>query len=97
MLEYRVGLLIILFICLGAPGTYAQSCVSTNNNTIINFYFRVFNRWGQLIFSTAKLNDGWDGRVSGGEQPPGTYVWMVQGVARDGKVITKKGTVTLIR
>ena len=28
-------------------------------------YFRVYNRWGQLIFSTAKLNDGWDGRVSG--------------------------------
>ena len=60
-------------------------------------YFRVYNRWGQLIFSTAKLNDGWDGRVSGREQPSGTYVWMVQGVARDGKVITKKGTVTLIR
>ena len=60
-------------------------------------YFRVYNRWGQLIFSTAKINDGWDGRITGLEQPPGTYVWMVQGVARDGKVITKKGTVTLIR
>jgi gliding motility-associated-like protein len=60
-------------------------------------YFRVYNRWGQLIFSTAKLNDGWDGRVTGVEQPSGTYVWMVQGIARDGKVITKKGTVTLIR
>jgi gliding motility-associated-like protein len=60
-------------------------------------YFRVYNRWGQLIFSTAKLNDGWEGKVSGREQPSGTYVWMVQGVARDGKVITKKGTVTLIR
>ena len=59
-------------------------------------YFRVYNRWGQLMFSTAKLNDGWDGRVTGGEQPSGTYVWMVQGVVRDGKVITKKGTVTLI-
>jgi gliding motility-associated-like protein len=60
-------------------------------------YFRVYNRWGQIIFSTAKLNDGWDGRVTGMDQPSGTYVWMVQGVARDGKPITKKGTVTLIR
>jgi gliding motility-associated-like protein len=60
-------------------------------------YFRVYNRWGQLIFSTAKLNDGWGGRITGTEQPSGTYVWMVQGVARNGKVITKKGTVTLIR
>jgi len=37
MIKYRVGLLIVLFICPGATGTYAQSCVSTNNNTIINF------------------------------------------------------------
>jgi len=60
-------------------------------------YFRVYSRWGQLLFSTTKLNDGWDGRITGADQPTGTYVWMVQGVARDGKVITKKGTVTLIR
>jgi hypothetical protein len=37
MIKYRVGLIIILFICSGATGTYAQSCVSTNNNTVINF------------------------------------------------------------
>ena len=60
-------------------------------------YFRVYNRWGRLIYSTAKLNEGWDGRISGVDQPTGTFVWMVQGVARDGRVITKKGTVTLIR
>jgi gliding motility-associated-like protein len=60
-------------------------------------YFRVFNRWGQMIFSTTRLNDGWDGRFGGAEQPTGTYVWMVQGVTKDNKVITKKGTITLIR
>ena len=60
-------------------------------------YFRVFNRWGQLIFSTTKLNDGWDGKISGREQPAGAYVWIIEGVTRDNKVITKKGAVTLIR
>ena len=60
-------------------------------------YFRVYSRWGQLLYSTANLNEGWDGRIKGIDQQTGTYVWMVQGVARDGKVITKKGTVTLIR
>ncbi len=60
-------------------------------------YFRVFNRWGQLIFSTTRLNDGWDGKISGREQPAGVYVWMIEGVSKDNKVITKKGTVTLIR
>ncbi len=60
-------------------------------------YFRVYNRWGQLIFSTNVLHEGWDGRLGGVEQSSGTYVWMVQGVTRDGRLITKKGTVTLIR
>ena len=60
-------------------------------------YFRVFNRWGRLLYSTSNLNEGWNGRIGGVVQPTGTFVWMVQGVARDGKVITKKGTVTLIR
>ncbi|HKC34617.1 MAG TPA: hypothetical protein VKB95_01100, partial [Chitinophagaceae bacterium] len=35
--KYRVGLFIGLFICFGITGTYAQSCVSSNNNTVINF------------------------------------------------------------
>lgn len=60
-------------------------------------YFKVYNRWGQLLYSTANLNEGWDGRINGIDQQTSTYVWMVQGVARDGRVITKKGTVTLIR
>jgi gliding motility-associated-like protein len=60
-------------------------------------YFKVFNRWGQLVFSTNKLWDGWDGRLGGREQASGTYAWIAQGVTRDGRVITKKGTIVLIR
>jgi gliding motility-associated-like protein len=60
-------------------------------------YFRVVNRWGQVVYSTKELNKGWDGRFGGVEQPASVYVWMVQGVAMDKTLITKKGTVTLIR
>lgn len=60
-------------------------------------YFRVFNRWGQLIFSTNKLHDGWDGKLGGVDQPLGVYVWVVEGITKNNQVITKKGTVTLIR
>ncbi len=60
-------------------------------------YFRVFNRWGQLLFSTKTLKDGWDGKLNGIEQPTGVYVWVAEAVTRDNKVISKKGTVTLIR
>lgn len=60
-------------------------------------YFRVFNRWGQLVFSTTALHDGWDGKLGGRDQPSGVYVWMIEGVTKDGKLLTKKGTVSLIR
>ncbi len=60
-------------------------------------YFRVFNRWGQLIYFTSTLNQGWDGKYAGREQGSGGYVWMVEGVTKDGRIITKKGTVMLIR
>lgn len=60
-------------------------------------YFRVYNRWGNLIFSTNKLFDGWDGKVNGVEQPTGVYVWTAEGMTKENKKITKRGTVTLIR
>jgi gliding motility-associated-like protein len=60
-------------------------------------YFRVYNRWGEVIFSTNQLMKGWDGKAGNLEQPSGVYVWMVEGISKEGKKITKKGTVNLIR
>ena len=57
----------------------------------------MFNRWGQLLFSTTRLHEGWDGKILGREQASGVYIWMIEGVGNDNKVITKKGTMTLIR
>ncbi len=60
-------------------------------------YYRIFNRWGQLVFSTTNAEVGWDGFFKGKQQPAGTYVWSVEGVDYLGKVIQLKGTVILIR
>ncbi|MEX1201771.1 MAG: PKD domain-containing protein [Ferruginibacter sp.] len=60
-------------------------------------FFRVYNRWGQLIFSTAQIGAGWDGTYGGAEQGPGTYVWYVSGTNYLGNKLEKKGTVVLIR
>jgi gliding motility-associated-like protein len=60
-------------------------------------YFRIFNRWGQLVFSTNRIGQGWDGRVNGQPQGPDSYVWMVQGTAYTGRTIIKKGVMVLIR
>jgi gliding motility-associated-like protein len=60
-------------------------------------YFRIYNRWGQLVFSTTINGKGWDGRINGKEQGTGVYVWVVKGTDFTGKVVAAKGTVTLIR
>lgn len=60
-------------------------------------YFKLFNRWGQMVFTTSNMGLGWDGRLSGALQDTNTFVYMVQGVDYTGKTIFKKGLVTLIR
>ena len=60
-------------------------------------YFRVYNRWGQLVFSTTSNGHGWDGKIGGKPQTTNTYVWMVKGVDFTGKPVFQKGTATLIR
>jgi len=60
-------------------------------------YFRIYNRWGQMVFQTTVNGQGWDGTISGQPQATGTYVWIVQGTDFTGKVVFGKGTVTLIR
>lgn len=60
-------------------------------------FFRVYNRFGQLVFTTSKIGDGWDGKFNGQEQGNSTFTWYVQGTDFTGKKIFKKGTSTLIR
>ncbi len=60
-------------------------------------YFRIYNRWGQLLYSTNEQGEGWDGSYKGLKQGSGTYVYMTQGTDFAGKIVFRKGTVVLIR
>lgn len=60
-------------------------------------YFRVYNRWGNLIYATSQKGAGWDGSYKGNLQDPGTYVWMAGGSTFTGEVIVRKGYSVLIR
>jgi gliding motility-associated-like protein len=60
-------------------------------------YFKIYNRWGQLVYATSRLGDGWNGTFGGKPQDTGSFVWMVQGTTYTNKTISHKGTMTLIR
>lgn len=61
-------------------------------------YFRIYNRYGQLVFETkGNFNRGWDGRVKGAVQNTGTYVWMAETVDFRGNVVQRKGTTMIVQ
>jgi gliding motility-associated-like protein len=60
-------------------------------------YFTVYNRWGNIVFTTTDPNQGWDGTFKGVAQPVETYLWIAEGVTADGRKITAKGMTSLVR
>jgi gliding motility-associated-like protein len=59
--------------------------------------FRVFNRWGQEVFTTTDIFDGWDGKWKGVEQAIGNYQYLIRVAYPDGNTETYKGDINLIR
>ena len=66
-------------------------------NPALRYEFRIFNRWGQMIFKTNNPTAGWDGNFMDRECPIGLYVYEVRAIGYDGVPHQKKGTVYLLR
>lgn len=60
-------------------------------------YFAIYNRYGELVFKTTVQGAGWDGAVKGIRQNTGAFVWIAEAVDFKGNIITKKGTVVLLK
>jgi gliding motility-associated-like protein len=66
-------------------------------NTIAKMKLRVYNQWGQFIYESLNIQNGWDGTYKGDVQPNGVYVYFLEAEFNDGTKTTKKGTITLLR
>jgi len=60
-------------------------------------YFRIYNRWGQLLFETNTSMPGWNGSFKGVTLATQAVVWTLEGIGVDGKMYTRKGTSILTR
>lgn len=90
-------------------GIYVPSAFTPNNDGLNDYlrpilmgikeirYFRIFNRWGQLLFQSKIDRPGWDGSIQGVVQGSQVVVWMIEGVGMDDKIYMRKGTSTLVR
>lgn len=67
----------------------------------VEFHMTIFDRWGQMIFETYDIHEGWDGNFDGEPCPAGNYVWRIdyqgQGTNSPGKKGSEVGTVMLVR
>jgi gliding motility-associated-like protein len=60
-------------------------------------YFRVYNRWGTLVFESKDIHRFWDGSYQGVQQPAGVYVYVAEAVDEQSRKLVKTGNVTLLR
>lgn len=74
--------------------TFAPTYVSCEFR---EYYFDIFNRWGELVFSTTNQNHQWDGTYRGELAKFGIYMYVLNYIDQDGVGASKKGIVTVIR
>jgi len=75
------------------------------NNDIFKIYgssikdvtMRIYNQWGELIFESQNIQNGWDGTWKGRPQAVGVYVYLAQVTFYNNVKIKRKGTINLIR
>ncbi len=60
------------------------------------YELKIFDRWGQLLFVSNSISDGWDGKLNGQFMNPGVYVYIIDYVNLQGEKIQKTGDFTLL-
>mgnify|MGYP000341673610 CR=1 FL=1 len=60
-------------------------------------FFRVYNRWGNLVFESTDPDAAWDGSYKGEMQPQDSYSYVIEGYNFRNELIRKQGTITLVR
>ncbi|WP_316765939.1 putative Ig domain-containing protein [Pedobacter frigiditerrae] len=88
---------------LYVPNTFTPNGDGKNDifyaygNLVSKFKMRIYNQWGEFLYESLSINNGWDGRYRGNLQPNGVYVYNIDVTFNDGTTKTFKGTVTLLR
>ncbi|MBP8766164.1 MAG: gliding motility-associated C-terminal domain-containing protein, partial [Ferruginibacter sp.] len=81
------------------PGKFGiNSSINVVGFGIGKMDWKIYNRWGQLVFQSASnKQQGWDGTFKGKPQPMDVYTYTLDVIFTDGKKLRKTGDITLIR
>jgi gliding motility-associated-like protein len=93
----------IVVPALDVPNAFTPNTGNVNSIVYVRGFgisklrFTIWNRWGQKVFETNNINEGWDGKVNGVVQPMDVYAYTLEAEFFDGTRTTRKGDITLIR
>lgn len=90
------------------PFVYIPNAFTPNNdglndkllvqtNVASEMYIAIYDRWGELVFETANINNGWDGTYKGKYLDAAVFIYYLKVTCINGEVFEKKGNVTLLR
>ena len=80
------------------PGRFGRNgVVNVAGFGIVKLTWKIYNRWGQLVFATNDRKIGWDGTFKGQLQPMDVYAYVLDAEFFDGQKVRKTGDITLIR
>jgi len=71
--------------------------IKLSQGCIKSFTFKIFDRWGELVFETSDANTGWDGMYKGRLMNSGMFTYIFNGLLTDKEDIIRKGNISLIR
>jgi gliding motility-associated-like protein len=96
-------------VCVSTdPVVYAPSAFSPNGDGVNEvfkiegifleqFNMKIWNRYGELIYESNNMLDGWDGTFRGDPVPADAYTYLAEGRGRTGQLVEIKGSVTVLR
>ena len=88
---------------LGIPTAFSPNGDGVNDKLFIlgsgfqQVDFKIYNRYGQLVFETTDPSVGWDGTYNGSQQEMDVYTFILRVVFEDQGVIYKSGNISLLR
>lgn len=102
--NYELHIRVIPTVLMDVPTAFTPNNDGSNDELFVRGWgikdfveFKVYNRWGQLLYVSDDMNKGWDGTYKGMAQPMETYTYTAKGISFLGEEISIKGYVTLIR
>lgn len=88
---------------LFASNVFTPNGDSTNDRffavgtSIKEFHMYIYNRWGELLFESNDIKEGWNGETKGNPCPDGVYIYLINATGTNDHIYNLHGTVTLIR